>query len=67
MKAYNVDYNDIISKFDFLKTKTLVDIGSGSGHLLEQNLKVIGGDFFKEIPIISKSYKIKCWANTARL
>jgi len=38
MKEYGVDYDDLLLLHDFNDTKTIMDVGGGSGHLLEKIL-----------------------------
>jgi len=38
MKEYSVDYDDLLLLHDFNDTKTIMDVGGGSGHLLEKIL-----------------------------
>ncbi len=45
MKEYSVDYDDLLLLHDFNNTKTILDVGGGSGHLLEK--------------ILTKNYHIK--------
>ncbi len=38
MKEYSFDYDDLLLLHDFNDTKTILDVGGGSGHLLEKIL-----------------------------
>ncbi|KKL44584.1 hypothetical protein LCGC14_2364240, partial [marine sediment metagenome] len=38
MKEYSFDYDDLLLLHDFNDTKTIMDVGGGSGHLLEKIL-----------------------------
>ncbi len=38
MKEYSTDYDDLLLLHDFNNTKTIMDVGGGSGHLLEKIL-----------------------------
>ncbi len=38
MKEYSVDYDDLLNLYDFKDSKTIMDVGGGSGHLLEKIL-----------------------------
>ena len=38
MKEYGVDYDDLLLLYDFNDIKTIMDVGGGSGHLLEKIL-----------------------------
>jgi len=39
MKQYQLDYSDLIEKFDFGQYKSIIDVGGGSGNLLKRILE----------------------------
>ncbi len=61
MKAYSFDYEDLINLYDFSDTKIIMDVGGGSGSLLEkilsQNSQIKKGILFELSSTIENAKK----------
>lgn len=62
MKQYQLDYSDLIEKFDFGKYSSIVDVGGGSGNLLKKILEkypsIKTGTFFDLSGVVEVSKDI---------
>jgi len=62
MNEYNFDYDAIIKNFDFSNSKIIMDVGGGTGHLLEkiliQNEHIKKGILFELPTVIENAKKI---------
>ncbi|MFW9882392.1 MAG: methyltransferase [Candidatus Thorarchaeota archaeon] len=61
MKAYTSDYNEVINQYDFSNSKIVMDVGGGTGHLLEKilllNINIKNGILFEMPTVINNIEK----------